>query len=89
MKYAEDIAFLLRAKNRIAVLKTLEKGSKISSQMEKETGLYKSHMSRALKELRDRNLIKCINPGDRTYKFYELTAKGKEVMKQAEKIRVE
>lgn len=79
------ISFLLRAKNRVRVLDTLTE-KKVSAQIEKQTGMYKSHVNRTLKELLEKKLIKCINPKDRSYKFYKLTIGGKKALSQVIKI---
>lgn len=80
------ISFVLRAKNRFKVLQVLSEGQKISAQIEKQTGMYKPHVSRTLKELLSNTLIVCCNPNDRNFKFYELTAEGKKVLSKVKKI---
>jgi predicted transcriptional regulator len=80
------LSYILRAKNRINILGALSDGKKISAQIEKQTEMYKSHVSRALKELKDKKLISCINPNDRDFKFYELTSEGKKVLSEVRKI---
>lgn len=86
MPKSNSISFILRAKRRLEVLQLLKDGKKISAQLENETGMYKSHMSRTLRELQNKKLIKCINPKDRNFKFYELTSNGKKVLIKANKI---
>ena len=80
------ISFVLRAKNRFKVLQVLSEGQKISAQIEKQTDMYKPHVSRTLKELLSNKLIVCTNPNDRNFKFYELTAEGKKVLSEANRI---
>jgi len=80
------ISFVLRSKNRFEVLKFLADGQKFSAQVEKHTGMYKTHVSRALKELQDKKLITCINQEDRSYKFYKLTALGKRTLDEIKDI---
>lgn len=80
------ISFLLRAKNRISVLQVLNEGEKISAQIEKQTGMYKSHVSRTLKELQNHKLIRCTNPNDRNFKFYELSEYGEKVLLEVNQI---
>ena len=86
MAKKDPVSFILRAKNRIKVLESLEEGDKISGQIEKETGMYKSHVNRALTELKNESLIECRNPDDRYYQFYRLTQQGKTVLKKAKDI---
>ena len=81
------LSFILRGKNRITVLKTISKDEVISAQIEEETKMYKSHVSRTLKELRKKKLIKCVNPKDRSFKFYQITNLGKKVLEEILKIK--
>ena len=80
------ISFVLRAKNRLQILSALEKESKYSGSLAKEIKLYKSHVSRAIKELENKGLIVCKNPLDRSYRFYSLTPKGKKILEEVKKI---
>ncbi len=86
MTESEALSFVLRGKNRVKILTALKEGRKISAQIEKETGMYKSHVSRALKELLAKEMIRCVNPTDRNFKFYELTREGKQSLVEAKKI---
>ncbi|WP_231493676.1 hypothetical protein [Methanobrevibacter arboriphilus] len=43
-----------------------------------------SHISTILKELSDKNLIKCLNPQKRQGRLYTTTDKGKKVLKYIE-----
>jgi len=80
------IAFVLRAKNRIKIMQILKDNPKISSDIERETKMYKSHVSRALKELQKKRFIKCVNPNDRNFRFYKLTNTSKKVLLEVERI---
>jgi DNA-binding MarR family transcriptional regulator len=86
MSEASDLAFVLRAKNRVKILETLKGKQFISKQIEEETGMYKSHVGRTLKELLSKDLIVCVNPEDRNFKFYKLTTKGNKILKEINKI---
>ena len=63
------------------MLKELSKENKPASDLIKVTSMYKSHLSRTLKELKEEKLIECLNPNDREFKFYKLTKKSKEILK--------
>jgi len=77
----ELISFILRSKNRQEILKYLAECNKTASELAKVTGMYKSHISRGIKELLDEKLIECLNPKDRAFKFYKLTKKAKTLIK--------
>ena len=74
-------AFLYRGKNRLLILDKLKEGEKTQAQLFKETGIYRSHITRALKELEEKELVKCLNPKDRIYKIYVITLKARNIMK--------
>lgn len=78
----ELISFILRARNRVEIIKQLKEGNKTATEISKATKMYKSHVSRALKDLMDEGLIECLNPNDREYKFYKLTRKCKNLFKE-------
>ncbi|MBI4140425.1 ArsR family transcriptional regulator [Candidatus Woesearchaeota archaeon] len=82
------LSYVWRAKNRRKVLELLSKRDMVSAEIEKATEMYKAHISRTLKELKSKNLIVCVNPEDRTYKFYKATISGKKVLEEIERRRL-
>jgi len=70
-------SFILRSKNRQNILKELSNKNLTATDITKITKMYKFHVSRTIKELKQEKLIKCLNPNDREYKFYKLTKKGR------------
>ncbi len=56
------------------------------SEIMRELKQYKSHNSVTIKELNEKGLIVCINPEDRSFKFYKITKKGKDVLKEVIRI---
>jgi DNA-binding MarR family transcriptional regulator len=87
MVNAKLISFVARSKRRKEVLGILNKFKEISQpEIMRISKQYKSHNARTLKELSEKKLIICINPEDRVFKFYKITNKGKEILKEANKI---
>lgn len=74
-------AFLHRGKNRLLILNKLKEGERTQAQLFKEIGIYRSHITRTLKELEEKGLVKCLNPNDRIYKIYVITSKAKNIIK--------
>lgn len=83
---AELISFIARAKRRREVLKLLESGEKSQLEIINKTKMYKSHVSRALKEICEKELIECKNPENREFKFYKINTKGKKILRDVENI---
>lgn len=70
------LSFLLRGQRRKTIMLCLDK-AKIPRDITNECKLSIHNVSKSLRELPDRGLIKCNNPKDKFYRFYELTPKGK------------
>jgi predicted transcriptional regulator len=87
MNKQEILSKLLHGKNRIKILNSIKEKEKVSSEIEEDTKLYKSHISKYLNELKEMELVYCLNPNVRNYKFYKITTKGKNFLKEAEKIK--
>ena len=81
------ISFVARGKRRKETLSLISEHQRLSqSEIMKKLKQYKSHNSITLKELFEKELIFCINPEERSFKFYKITKKGREVLREIEKI---
>ena len=72
------LSFILRGERRKAILLCLDK-PKIPKEIAEICKVSIHNVSKSLKELLNRGLIKCENPKDKFYRFYALTDKGKKV----------
>jgi predicted transcriptional regulator len=73
-------AFIKVSPFRLKVLKTLENESKTPTQISKDVGTRVFYVSRILRELKDRDIVKCINEDKRKFRFYQLTDRGQELL---------
>jgi DNA-binding HxlR family transcriptional regulator len=76
-----DYGYVMASKYRIAVIKSLQSHPKTPKQISHETRINLSHISRTLKELEKRFLVRCINPNAIKGRVYALTEKGQELAK--------
>ena len=83
----QDISFIIRSKNRFKVLSFMKDEKVTPRQIMKSTNMYESHVSRTLKELKQKKLIVCLNPEDRKYKFYKITRYGIKILEECKKIK--
>jgi len=74
------ISFVLRGERRKAILQCLDK-PKIPKEIAEKCNVSIHNVSKSLRELVDRGLIKCETPKDKFYRFYSLTDKGKKIRK--------
>ena len=85
------LSWLIRGSVRKFVFSEIEKRITPSELVEKLAGSERrrseSHyvqVSRALAELEAQKLVKCLNPKEKTGRFYELTKRGKNIKKELE-----
>lgn len=81
----DDVSFVLASTYRVDILDQLADGSTTPSQLATEAQLPISHVSRALRELRDHALVKLLVPEDRKKgRIYGITDQGAEVWETIE-----
>ena len=71
--------FVQASKYRIKIVTALAASPKTPSQIAKETGLFKTHISTVLKDLVTEKIIACKTPDLRRGKIYGLTHDGNEI----------
>ena len=79
-----DVAFILRGKLRKSVLEKLDK-PKTAKILSKETNKHIQSVSRVLIQLEKKKLVKCLNPKDDRFRFYQRTQRGTALLKSADK----
>lgn len=78
----KGIEYVLSSELRLKVLSALSKGSGTPTQLSKEVQKHLSHISRALHELEDRELVLCATPNVSKPRVYTLTEHGNEVVSE-------
>ena len=76
-----EISYVQISTYRTKVVKTLEGEVKMPSQISRDVGIIQNHISNTLSQLKEHNLIECINPEVRKGRLYRLTDKGDDVVK--------
>lgn len=73
--------WILSVDRRIDVMRALEGvGPFNATELSQHTGRSIQNISRAIHELEDKGLLKCLTPEKQTWKRYILTEKGKAVL---------
>ncbi len=79
----DEIGFVISSRYRVAVLKRLADGPATPSQLATDSGLAIAHISRALRGLRDRDLVELLVSEDRKKgRVYGVTENGEEIWGQ-------
>lgn len=74
--------YILASRYRVAIMQSLSKEPKTPKQLETETNVKFSHISRTLKELADKGVVECLTPALHKQKYYGLTAAGKKAVNE-------
>jgi len=82
----ELVSFVLSSTYRKRVLSALST-PKTPSSVSKEININKTHVSRALSELEDKGLIKCLTPNSKKGKIYTIEETGKEILSEVNKLK--
>jgi predicted transcriptional regulator len=77
----ELISFLSRSKNRRTVLKNLENPI-TPTELASKLKIQRSTISRAILELMDKKLAKCLTPKEKMGRLYQITNLGKKILKE-------
>lgn len=75
-----EISYVKISKYRTKTMKSLEGEVLIPSQIARNSGIRTNHISKVLGELKDHELIECINPEVRKGRLYRLTDKGEQII---------
>ncbi|MBS3079099.1 helix-turn-helix transcriptional regulator [Candidatus Pacearchaeota archaeon] len=80
------VSYVLASSYRKKVLSALST-PKTPSAISKEISINKTHISRALAELEDKGLIKCLTPNSKKGKIYSIQDLGKETLTEVNKLK--
>ena len=75
-----EMSYLNISQYRTKVMKSLDGEVLIPSQIAKNSGIRTNHISKVLGELREHELVECINPEVRKGRLYRLTEKGEDIV---------
>lgn len=73
-------SYVLISKYRKETLKSLGDDVKIPTHIAKESGIRTNHISKVLSELKNKDMVECLNEDARKGRLYRLTDTGKEVL---------
>ena len=71
------ISLLKSSVYRLKIIKAIGKDTITPSEIAEKIGIRLNHVSMFLKELKENNLVKCLNEDTRKGRLYELTEVGK------------
>lgn len=81
----EDAGTLKASPSRLKILELLSKRSMTPKEIADQLKLHLSQVSRGLKQMEKRNMVKCMTPNLKRGRIYTVTEKGREALKVARK----
>ena len=89
-KFSEDemwelVGYIKVSQTRYLTLKTLESDFLMPSEIAKSTGLRTTQISNALRDLKERDLVICLNESARKGRIYQNTPLAMEILKRIDK----
>mgnify|MGYP002524293849 CR=1 FL=1 len=77
-----EISYVEISKYRLNVVKTLDGNVKIPTVIARDSGIRTNHVSKVLSELKEHELVECINPEVKKGRLYRLSDDGLKVLKK-------
>ena len=75
------VGYVMASEYRTHILKSIGDGIKIPSAIAEDIGLRTNHVSNVLKDLKENNLVVCLNEEARKGRLYKNTDLGIEILK--------
>ena len=81
----ENAGILKASPSRQKILELLSKRSMTPKEIAQQSKLHLSQVSRGLREMEKRNMVRCMTPNLKRGRIYAVTEKGREALKLAGK----
>ncbi|MCD7780095.1 MAG: winged helix-turn-helix domain-containing protein [Candidatus Gastranaerophilales bacterium] len=76
IKLIEGLSYIKSSKNRLKIICDLHRDLKIPSEISNDTGIRLNHVSKILSDLKEKNIVECLNENDKKGRLYHLTEYG-------------
>lgn len=76
--------YVKRSKYRVRTLKAIGEDVKMPKEIAHDSGILQNHISNVLRQLKDKDLVECLNPKARKGRLYRLSDDGLDVLDKLE-----
>ena len=80
----DKVRYVKKSTYRVKVMKSLEDDVKMPTQIAKDSGILPNHISNVLRQLKEKEIVECINPEVRKGRLYRLSEEGQDVLDKLE-----
>lgn len=81
----QNFEFVLASDTRLKILSWLSQDVSTPTDLAKKVEKHLSHVSRALRELQERELVHCVNPANTKPRVYSLTPQGISLVREVQR----
>lgn len=78
------LKYVNRSSYRVKVLKSLKNDVKMPTQIAEDSGILPNHISNVLRQLKEKEIVECINPEVRKGRLYRLSDEGLDMLDKLE-----
>lgn len=78
------IKYVNRSKYRSRTLKAIGDGIKMPKEIAEDSGILQNHISNVLRQLKEKDLVECLNPNARKGRLYRLSDDGLDILDKLE-----
>ena len=80
----EILKYVNKSSYRVRVLKSLGGDAKMPKEIASDSGILPNHISNVLRQLKEKEIVECINPEVRKGRLYRLSDNGLNLLKDLE-----
>ena len=74
--------YVKRSSYRVKVLKAIGDDVKIPTEIANDSGILRNHISNVLRDLKEHDLVECLNPSARKGRLYRLSEDGLDMLNE-------
>ena len=80
----EILRYVNKSSYRVRVLKSIGEDAKMPKQIASDSGILPNHISNVLRQLKEKEIVECINPEVRKGRLYRLSDSGLNLLNDLE-----
>ena len=80
----DDLKYVNKSSYRVKVLKSIGEDAKMPTEIASDSGILPNHISNVLRQLKEKEIVECINPEVRKGRLYRLSDNGLNILNDLE-----
>lgn len=78
----DKLKYINKSSYRLKVLKSIGEDVKMPKEIAEDSGILPNHISNVLRQLKDKEVVECINPNVKKGRIYRLSDEGLDILKK-------